>query len=146
VSCFVVDASIAVKWFLPETHSIGALRLLSAENELLAPDLILAEVGNVLWKRWLRGELERQAVSAILHDLQGMSLRIVPTARLYEAAAAIATEYRRSFYDSLYLALALISNCPMVTADEKLCNALRDTPLKQHLLWIDQQSDKRGAP
>jgi len=133
----VIDASIAVKWFIPETHSINALRLLKADCDLLAPDLIFAEFGNVLWKKWLRNELESEVISPLLADLIRMRLRIVPTVALAEKAADIAITYRRSFYDSIYLALAVAAQGRMVTADEKLCNALRATPLTERLLWIE---------
>lgn len=133
----VIDASVAVKWFIPESHSIKALRLLDAGCELLAPDLIFAEFGNVLWKKWLRQELEPEVISPLLADLSRMRLRIVPTAALAGKAAEIAVTYQRSFYDSIYLALAVSVQGRMVTADEKLCNALRATPLAERLLWIE---------
>jgi len=133
----VIDASVAVKWFIPESHSIKALRLLDAGCELLAPDLIFAEFGNVLWKKWLRNELEPEVISPLLADLSRMRLRIAPTAALAGRAADIAVTYKRSFYDSIYLALAVSAQGRMVTADEKLCNALRATPLAERLLWIE---------
>ena len=133
----VIDASIAVKWFIPESHSINALRLLDTGCELLAPDLVFAEFGNVLWKKWMRKELEPEVISPMLTDLTRMRLRIAPTAALADKAADIAITYRRSFYDSIYLALAVTTQGRMVTADEKLCNALRDTPLAERLLWIE---------
>lgn len=133
----VIDASIAVKWFIPESHSINALRLLDMGCELLAPDLIFAEFGNVIWKKWMRKELEPEVISPLLADLIRMRLRVVPIAVLADKAADIAITYRRSFYDSIYLALAVSAQGRMVTADEKLCNALRDTPLAERLLWIE---------
>lgn len=134
----VIDASIAIQWFLPERHSLRAIKLLSAEYELLAPDLLFAECGNVLWKRWLRQELEPEVIPAILNDLNRMNIKIVPAAVLNEEAAAIAVEYRRSFYDSLYLALAVLTRSRMVTADEKLCNALKETPMAAHVVLIGE--------
>jgi predicted nucleic acid-binding protein len=50
----VVDASVAIKWYLPEIHSEDALRLIDEERELLVPDLVWSEVGNILWKKWQR--------------------------------------------------------------------------------------------
>ena len=73
----VVDASVAVKWFLPEIHSQAANRLLNSEFELLSPDLIWSELGNVLWKRWRRRELTEEAASEILSDFKRYPLRIV---------------------------------------------------------------------
>jgi predicted nucleic acid-binding protein len=48
VTPLMVDASIVVKWLLPEPHSIPARRVLTERNDLLAPDLLWAELGNVL--------------------------------------------------------------------------------------------------
>ncbi|MBI4482062.1 MAG: type II toxin-antitoxin system VapC family toxin [Acidobacteria bacterium] len=48
---FVVDASVAMKWFVPEAHQDAALRLLDDSCELLAPDFMAAEFGNILWKK-----------------------------------------------------------------------------------------------
>jgi hypothetical protein len=66
VSLFVVDASVAIKWFLPEIHSDAALRLLAGEHTLHAPDLIFSEFGNVLWKRFRKREISRAEVSATI--------------------------------------------------------------------------------
>jgi predicted nucleic acid-binding protein len=136
MTSLVIDASVAIKWFLPEVHSINAVSLLNAGCELLAPDLIFAECGNVLWKRWLRKELEPEVIPAILSDLRRMSVKIVPISPLAREASAIAIGYRRSFYDSLYLALAVLAQGRMVTADEKLCHALMGTPLATRVVLI----------
>jgi predicted nucleic acid-binding protein len=51
----VVDASVVAKWFIPEPYKDNAERLLrdflNDRIELTAPDLLIAEVGNLLWKR-----------------------------------------------------------------------------------------------
>ncbi|MEK6604283.1 MAG: type II toxin-antitoxin system VapC family toxin, partial [Nitrospirota bacterium] len=62
----VVDASVAVKWLVPEIHADAARRILSPNNELLAPDLIWAEVGNVIWKKWRCGEVPGHAAGDLL--------------------------------------------------------------------------------
>jgi hypothetical protein len=80
MTSLVIDASVAIKWFLPEEHSISAIRLLEAGHELLAPDLIFAECGNVLWNKWLRQELQPEVIPAILSDLRRMNMQIVPAA------------------------------------------------------------------
>ena len=49
----------------------------------------------------------------------------------------IAERYQRSFYDSLYLAVAQTQECRLVTADKKFYNALKSTPLGESLLWIE---------
>ncbi len=137
MSPLVIDASVAIKWFLPERYSINAIRLLETGCELAAPDLIFPECGNVLWKKWLRQELEPEVIPSLLGDLRRMNMRIVPTFALVDEASRIAATWRRSFYDSVYIALAVVCNGRMITADEKLFNALKDTPMAQRvtLIW-----------
>jgi predicted nucleic acid-binding protein len=131
----VVDASVAVKWFLPEPHSLQALRLLEGERELLAPDLIWSEVGNVLWKRWRQGELADENARTILGDLRRVPLLIHPAEEIAEAAWSFASQFRRSFYDCLYLALASSQSCSMVTADRRLWNAVSSA--MPFLVWVE---------
>ena len=140
---FVVDASVAIKWYLPETNSADADRLLSGGFQLLAPDLLLPEMGNILWKRVMRSELSVQKAQVILQALESLPLTLRPASLLAENAMTIACGLKRSFYDSLYMALAVRTDCRLVTADRKLFEALKDTPtIKKHLLWIEDVPEK----
>ena len=56
---------------------------------------------------------------------------------LFEPAYLLAAEFGRTVYDSLYLALALLATCPMVTADRRLVNALQGTSLAASILWVE---------
>lgn len=138
MSSFVVDASVAIKWYLPEQNSTDADRLLSGGFQLLAPDLLFSEVGNILWKRVMRSELTAQKAQIILHALQSLPLTLRPASLLAENAMTIACGLKRSYYDSLYLALAVMADCRLVTADGKLFEGVKDVPqIKKHLLWIE---------
>ena len=134
---YVVDTSVSVKWFLPEIHSRESMRLLNKEFELLAPDLIFAEFGNVLWKKWRADEIDRDSVVKILSDFRKMPVVIYSSDLLLDVSWAIAERYQRSFYDSLYLALAQIQECRLVTADKKFYSALKRTTIGKSLLWIE---------
>ena len=138
MSRFVVDASVAVKWLLPEVHTEAAQRTLSKENELLAPDLIWAEVGSALWKKYRRGQIGSDTARILLRDLRRAPLQISESKALVTAAWDIAVRFDRSIYDSLYLALAVSADCPLVTADLKLYNRLKGGPLAKRLLWVEQ--------
>jgi len=138
VSRFVVDASVAIKWYLPEPNSVDADRLLRGGFQLLAPDLLFPEVGNILWKRVMRSEITVQKARVILHALESLPLTLRPASVLAENAMTIACGLKRSFYDSLYMALAVMADCRLVTADRKLFDAVKDVPsIKKHLLWIE---------
>lgn len=136
----VVDASVVVKWLLPEIHSEAAKRLLADELQLWAPDLVWSEVGNVLWKRWRRGELPADVVMALLRDFPRFPLSVHPSDPLLQAAWEVAHALDRSFYDSIYLALAAALDCPLVTADLKLWNALQGGLTRASLLWVEEIS------
>jgi predicted nucleic acid-binding protein len=134
---FVVDASVAVKWVLPEIHSGLAERLLGDGSELWAPDLVWAEVGNIVWKRWRKGEISPERARAILEVFSGFPLQIYSSETLSRTAWGIAHTFNRSFYDSLYLALAIQEGCLMVTADRRLYNAVGGASSKLPILWIE---------
>jgi predicted nucleic acid-binding protein len=133
----VVDASVAVKWFIPEVHSENATHLLDKPIKFLAPNLIYAEVGNILWKKTRLKELTQEIAGEILNDFKKMPFEISENQSLLETAWHIATKYQRTFYDSLYLALARTENCQFVTADQAFVNALKATDLSASLIWIE---------
>ena len=133
MTVYVVDSSVAVKWYVPETGSQLAAALLDEGYELHAPDLLSAEFGNVLWKKFRRGDLTGPEVRSIARALPTVPLHIHPSLTLLEGALEIALETRRTVYDSLYLALSVALSCTLVTADARLSNALRDSPLARHV-------------
>ena len=134
----VVDASVAIKWFLPERHDDAALRLLRAEHRLVAPDLLFPEVGNVLWKRVRRREATVQEAGAVLDALRVVPLEVQASQPMMPVAFEIACATGRTVDDSLYLALAVLRECPMVTADRKLYQALERGRFAHHLLWVTE--------
>lgn len=134
---YVVDASVAIKWFLPEVHSEAAARLLRRAYRLLAPDLIWAEFGNALWKKWRRKEIEANVAQGILQDFRRFPVDVHGSDLLVQTAWEIAVEFELTVYDSLYLALAQRTGCSLVTADSKFRNVLKSTRLAPFVLWIE---------
>lgn len=124
----VVDSSVAIKWFLPEPHDDSAKRLLDGYRNgaltLLAPDLIYAEIGNILWKRQRFHGLDDADARQILAEFRGLAITSTPNGLLLEDAYRLAVAHGRTVYDSLYLALSERERCPFVTADERFANAV----------------------
>jgi predicted nucleic acid-binding protein len=136
VTALVVDASVAVKWFVVEEHSLAAQRCFAPDNHLCAPDLIRAEVANVFWKKTRRGEITSDLARAMLNDFNRLPLDVVSTGRLTGRAFDLADRFGRSVYDCLYLALADDLDCRLCTADLRLYDAPSGDTLHGRMLWI----------
>jgi predicted nucleic acid-binding protein len=131
VSLLVVDASVAAKWFLPaagETLTDEALGLLrryaKGEVRFAVPDLFWAEFANILWKAVRQGRVTATTAELAIETMKGRNFPAVPSLELLEEAFIIATTFRRSVYDGLYVALAVRLRAQLVTADERLAHAL----------------------
>lgn len=133
----IVDASVAIKWFVPEIHAKAAIRLLDEKCKLVAPSLILADIGNILWKKIRLKELTLNIATAILEDFKKMPLELHEHEMLIELAWKIATTYNCTIYDSLYVALAKIEKGLLVTADNAFYNTFKIMPLADLLLWVE---------
>jgi predicted nucleic acid-binding protein len=128
VSVFVLDASVVVKWFVPEIHSDAARRLLLLPHEYVAPDLLFAETANTIWKKIRREELTAEEGQRLAADIGHIAVETVPCQALAEDAHALANATGRTVYDSMYVALAVRLNTQSITADDRLEAALTMIP------------------
>ncbi len=144
LACLIVDANVVIKWHVTEVHSDAALRLLRDDAPVLhVPDLVFPEVGNILGKKIRRSDLTEEKARGIARLVTVAPLVVHASTPLWEAALEIAVRIGRTVYDSLYVALAVQMDSRLVTADEKLYNALKHGPLGAHILWIE---DDLGIP
>ena len=138
MSVFVVDASVVVKWFVPEIHSDAAQRLLALSHEYLAPDLLFAETTNTIWKKIRRGELNLQEGRRLVGDIGRIAVETMSCRALAEDAHALANATGRTVYDALYIALAVRLDTCLITADDRLAAALSTvTELARHVQLVD---------
>ncbi|HYN06711.1 MAG TPA: type II toxin-antitoxin system VapC family toxin [Vicinamibacterales bacterium] len=128
MSVFVIDASVVVKWFVPEIHSDAARRLLTLPHEYLAPDLLFAETANTIWKKVRRKELAADEGRQLVADMGRIAVETVSCRALADDAYALANATGRTVYDSMYVALAVRLNTRALTADDRLDAALRNVP------------------
>jgi predicted nucleic acid-binding protein len=105
---------------------------------LIAPDLIDAEIGNIVWKVQRFQSLTNHEAEMILDLFQQIQLKIFPADELLKDAYQFAVNYQRTLYDSLYVVLSIRENCKFITADEKLYNAIYRHIPNIHLIkdWI----------
>ena len=118
----VVDASVLVEYLAGgERADLVRERLLSAESGLWAPHLVDAEVGHVLRRAVVAGEVSAATASSALEDLAALPLRRAAHVGLLERAWTLRANV--SFYDALYVALAELLELPLITLDTRLANA-----------------------
>lgn len=136
----VMDASVLIKFYVPEILSDRAERLLAKakrkEVDLLAPDLIYPEAGNILWKKHRLKELTPSEVEEITDAILSLPLKIDASKSLLPLAVDLAIANWITVYDALYLSLANVYETTMITADRKLVEVLAKTDLKESVTWL----------
>jgi predicted nucleic acid-binding protein len=137
VSLLVVDASVGVKWFVPEVLSAEARQWRNGPDELHTLAFFFdLEIANILWKKVARAEIIRTDADSIIGQLPVLPLARHPEPPLLATAFDLAIRTQRTVYDCLYLALAVQLNGRMLTADQRLYNSLAATPWARHLCWV----------
>ena len=117
----VVDASVAVKWFIRDPHEendvTSAVDILVGIGknsiELIQPPHWITEVTAVLAR--LQPDLSDDAIDL----LDAMELPTRAESSVYKLASHLATELNHHLFDTLYHALALQDNATLITADRR---------------------------
>jgi predicted nucleic acid-binding protein len=134
----VVDSSVAIKWFVVEPYSTEAHYILEEYQAgtltLLAPDLLYAEVGNIVWKKHRFQGLAAEDAEEVLSAFRLVTFMVTSCAPLLEEAYRLAVAHQRTVYDAMYLALSLREHCRWVTADERIANALG--AIFPQIIWV----------
>jgi predicted nucleic acid-binding protein len=131
VKIVIVDASVGVKWldlFAQEELADRAKALLdrrtAGEILVLVPDLFWLEISSALCKAMRRNKCTSREADQALGEIQRLPLHTVSSTKLVNSAQQIAIQYGRSIYDCVYVALARDARSELITADEKLANAV----------------------
>jgi predicted nucleic acid-binding protein len=114
----VVDASVALRWFIEGPDAKRADALVRSREPLIAPELVIAEMTNAAWTATMFHGLPQQEATDMVREATRFFSELVPSASLKNRALTIALELRHRAYDCFYLALAEARN--VVTADDRL--------------------------
>ena len=136
----VIDASVLIKFYVPEILSDKAEELLTGVEHgdvmLLAPDLIYPKVGNILWKKQRMKELTRPEVEEITDAIVSLPLKIEASKLLFPLAIDIGIAYKITVYNAIYISMARVYEIKMMTADRKLADVMAKTDLKEYVAWL----------
>lgn len=129
----VIDASVAIKWYITESDSLKAKnwynRIQAGKILAVIPDYFYLECCNIFLKRY---HITHDECIATLGDIEQLGLEVVPLSMLkMSQVIALASKYNITMYDAVYLEVARIAETKVVTADEIL--ALRAPKLTRLL-------------
>jgi predicted nucleic acid-binding protein len=134
----VVDASVAVRWIVPELGATEALALLSRPIDWIAPRLMLTEIASALRRKVGAGELKEdlatQGLDFILGAMGRGALRLYRDETVIRSALTMALAHRHKVADCVYLALAEQAGAAIVTADRRLRELADSRKLRTVLL------------
>jgi predicted nucleic acid-binding protein len=132
----VIDASVVLKWFLPDERygekALGLLnKFISDDLEIIAPSLLEYEVINGLVIAGRRSRIKEEKITFMVEGFLNLGIRMVNLSGLHSKVVYFCKAYNRSAYDASYLALAEGEGVVLVTADEGLYNSV-----KKDLSWV----------
>lgn len=122
----VLDASAAVEVATGRPFASTFAEMLRKADIVLAPDLLLAEAGNALWKLHCFAGLPSEAVLPILHDILSLVDEWSSLQEVFRPAVALALFQSVTVYDACYLVVAGETGATLLTLDKKMQAAARD--------------------
>ena len=133
----VVDASVAIKWFLAEENTADAEMLLGPEFELNAPEIAISEFGDIVLKKLRHGDVQLGEATALLEGLFRVRILFHSNKPLLRPAVERAVELGQAVNDCTYLSLAVNLDCPLVTANRKFFMTLQNTRFRSQIIWVE---------
>ncbi|MFM9905708.1 MAG: type II toxin-antitoxin system VapC family toxin [Pyrinomonadaceae bacterium] len=137
----VVDASVIIKWYVEEIHDAEAELLLEGNFEIHCPELVISELGNIIWKKTRRGEISDEKALRIAAALLEQDITFHPQKSLLTSSLVGAISTAQTVYDWTYLSLAISLCCKFITADSRSYKAICTTNYKDNIFWIGDIPD-----
>jgi len=117
----VLDSSVIAKWFFEEENREKAIHLRQLHKQtdiaIKVPSLLLFELGNIFLNK---KAFNKQFFNESISTLFSINLQFVESSNILNIIFTTATDYKLTFYDATYVALAQNLKCDFITADKKL--------------------------
>ena len=133
---WVVDASVAAKWFLPEPNHEKAKQFLRDEEYFVVPDYFFIEMESLFTKKVRQHLLTTSEAKQAIEKLNQLPLQKISWDRLRITAFHLAADFAVSYYDAIYASLALTTNATLITADLRLVNAVKSFKKRPEVKYL----------
>jgi predicted nucleic acid-binding protein len=136
------QSGVPVVGLLP--NASRAVAILQDGAILIAPDFLIAEVGNAAWRSARLGRISQAQLGEIAANLPRFFDALVSATVLAPRAVAIAGQLAHPVYDCLYLALAEAEQADLVTADTRLVGKVQATSWEQRTVSLSEYDPRDG--
>ncbi|MCG8510354.1 MAG: DUF3775 domain-containing protein [Rhodospirillales bacterium] len=133
----VVDASVVIKWFVDEPLHAEARHIYKYQRDILAPEFVLVEVANVVWKKVRLREIEAEQAHGIIDLIFEAVPTLVGLQDILFQATNFAMELDHPVYDCLYLACIGGPQDALVTGDKRFFNKVQGTRFGDLVCYLD---------
>jgi predicted nucleic acid-binding protein len=133
----VIDANVAAALLLELSYSPRARDAIRSAERIIAPDIVVHEFTNVLWKLATGGRMTDGFARRALVSLDGLISDFVAGRPLAHDALRIAIEFTHPVYDCFYLALARERDATLMTADRRLAARVAHSEFAARLHLIE---------
>lgn len=129
----VIDACVAIKWFLPEENYKKAGEILSSQNRLLAPDLFQIEMDSIISKKVRQRLIETDDAYRIYEEIRNFPIQTIPYSLICKLALDLSVALPITQYDACYLAVAIEYDEKVISADMRFVRGMKGTPFEEYV-------------
>ncbi|WP_340106467.1 type II toxin-antitoxin system VapC family toxin [Rhodohalobacter sp. 8-1] len=129
----VIDACVAIKWFLPENNYQKAVDILSSYNRLYAPDLFQFEMDSIITKKVRQHLIEPDDAYNIYEEIRNIPIQIIPYSLIGKLAFDLSVALPITQYEACYLAVAIEYGEKVISADMRFVRGMRGTPFANYV-------------
>lgn len=129
----VIDACVAIKWFLPENNYQKAGKILNSHNQFFAPDLFQIELDSIITKKVRQRLIESEDAYDMYEEIRHIPIQIISYSAIGKLAFDLSVGLPITQYDACYLAVAIEYDTQVISADMRFVRALKGTPFESFI-------------